>query len=217
MGRLLLIDVLGAVVSLGIWYYAFARYNRRRGAAALRWVQIACRGRGKVVESRWAGSSRLQARFQFPSRWFENARLTLELRPRPLPVQWLLSHWRKQKETLTFEADLDCPPAFRLEVMNHRWCGHSNGRKNDDGRAWEISRPGPVVLTTSAQWAQELAPVVKPLMALREHNFLKVHFRHDSPNFSATVDLEAMADPDAASGFFTVLRELAAGASAKQL
>ena len=111
MGRLLLIDVLGAIFSLGIWYYAFARYNRRRGAAALRWVQIACRGRGKVVESRWSGSSRLQARFQFPSRWFENARLTLQLRPRPLPVQWLLSHWRKQKETLTFEADLDCPPA----------------------------------------------------------------------------------------------------------
>jgi hypothetical protein len=214
VGRLLLIDVLGAMVSLGIWYYAFARYNRRRGAAALRWVQIACRGRGKVVESRWAGSSRLQARFQFPSRWFENAHLTLELRPRPLPVQWLLSHWRKQKETLTFEADLDCPPAFRLEVMNHRWCGHSNGRKDEDGRAWEISRPGPIVLTTRTQCTREL---MNALMASRDHNFLKVHFRQDSPNFSATVDLAALADPEAASGFFTVLRELAAGASAKQL
>jgi hypothetical protein len=31
------------------------------------------------------------------------------------------------------------------------------------------------------------------------------------------VDLEALADPEAASGFLTVLRELAAGASAKQL
>jgi hypothetical protein len=217
VGRLLLIDVLGAIVSLAIWYYAFARYNRRRGAAALRWVQIACRGRGKVVESCWSGSSRLQARFQFPSRWFENARLTLDLRPRPLPVQWLLSHWRKQKETLTFEADLDGPPNFRLEVMNHRWCGHSNGKRANDNRAWEISRPGPVVLTTRAQWTQELTPVVNALMASREHNFLKVHFRQDSPNFSATVDLETLADAEAASGFFTVLRELAAGASAKQL
>jgi hypothetical protein len=107
VGRLLLIDALGAAVSLGIWYFAFARYNRRKGAAALRWVQIACRGRGKVVESRWSGSSRLYARFQFPSRWFENAHLTLQLLPRPLPVQWLVSRWRKQKETLTFEADLD--------------------------------------------------------------------------------------------------------------
>jgi len=31
------------------------------------------------------------------------------------------------------------------------------------------------------------------------------------------VDLETLADPESASGFFTVLRELAAGASAKQL
>jgi len=101
--------------------------------------------------------------------------------------------------------------------MNHRWCGHSNGKTSDDTRQWEITRPGPVVLTTRAQWTQELTPVVNALMASREHNFLKVHFRPDSPNFSATVDLETLADPEAASGFFTVLRELAAGASAKQL
>ena len=217
VGRLLTIDGLGAAFSLGIWYFAFARYNRRKGTAALRWVQIACRGRGKVIETRWSGSSRLQARFQFPSRWFENARLTLNLLPRPLPVQWLLSRWRKQKETLTFEADLDCPPSFRLEVMNHRWCGQSAGKTSDEGRGWEISHPGPVVLTTRAQWTQDLTPVVNALMASREHNFLKVRFCPDSPNFSATVDLEALADPEAASGFLTVLRELAAGASAKQL
>ena len=217
VGRLLTIDAFGAAVALAIWYFAFARYNRRKGSAALRWVQIACRGRGKVVETRWNGSSRLHARFQFTSRWFENAHLTLTLLPRPLPVQWLMSRWRKQKETLTFEADLDYPPAFRLEVMNHRWCGHSTARTSDDGRAWEISRPGPVVLTTRAKWTQELSPVVNALMASREHNFLKVRFRPDSPNFSATVDLESLADPEAASGFLTVLRELAAGASTKQL
>jgi hypothetical protein len=74
-----------------------------------------------------------------------------------------------------------------------------------------------VVLTTRAKWTQELTPVVNALMTSREHNFLKVHFRPDSPNFSATVDLESLADPEAASGFLTVLRELAAGASAKQL
>jgi hypothetical protein len=88
--------------------------------------------------------------------------------------------------------------------MNHRWCGHSNGKRTDDGRCWEISRPGPVVLTTRAQWTQEL---FNALVASRDHNFLKVHFRQDSPNFSATVDLDALADPEAASGFFTVLRE----------
>ena len=217
MGRLLLIDVAGAIVCIGVWYVAFARYNRRKGAATLRWVQVACRGRGKIVESRWSGSSRLCARFQFPSRWFENARLTLNLRPRPLPIQWFLSHWRNQKETLTFEADLDCPPVFHLDVMNHRWSGHSNANKRIGSRKWEISRPGPIVLTTRAEWTQELSPVVNALIASREQNFLKVNFRPDSPNFSATIDLASLNDPETASGFFSVLRELAAGASARQL
>ena len=217
MGRLLVIDVVCAIAALGLWYVLFAAYNRRRGAEALRWVQSACAGKGRILDSRWLNSYRLCARLHFPSRSFENAHVTMKFRPRPLPVHWILNRVRKQKETLTFEADLDCRPAFRLEVMNHRWCGHSNGKASDDTRHWEISRPGPVVLTTRAQWTQELTPVVNALIASREHNFLKVHFRPDSPNFSATVDLETLADPESASGFFTVLRELAAGASAKQL
>ena len=36
-------------------------------------------------------------------------------------LEWLISRWRCQQETLTFEADLDCPPAFNLEVNNYRW------------------------------------------------------------------------------------------------
>ena len=216
MGRLLVIDALGASLVLTLWYLAFARYNHRKGAAALRWVQLACRGRGKVIESRWFGSSRLQARLQFASRRFDNARLTVNLRPRPLPLRWLFSCWQKQKETLTFEADLDFPPGFHLEVFNHRWCGKSE-RRDELSKDWEIHRPGPVVLTTRAKWTQDLSPVVKTLISSREHSFLRVQFRPDSPNFSVTVALEAMQDPDAASGFLTVLRELAAGASAKHL
>ncbi|HXY52966.1 MAG TPA: hypothetical protein VEI01_26200 [Terriglobales bacterium] len=217
MGRLLVIDALGASLLLTLWYLAFARYNHRKGAAALRWVQLACRGgRGKVVESRWFGSSRLQARLQFASRRFDNARLTVNLRPRALPLRWLFSYWRKQKETLTFEADLDFPPGFQLEVFNHRW---ECGKRRDElsSKAWEFHSPGPVVLTTRAKWTQDLSPVVSALMSSREHSFLRVQFRPESPNFSATVALEAMQDPDAASGFLTVLRELAAGASAKHL
>ena len=216
MGRLFLIDVVASCFLLGLWYLIFARYNRRKGTAALRWVQIACRGRGKVVASGWTGSSRLCAKLQFASRWFENAHLTVRLMPRAVPVNWLVSYWRKDKETLTFEADLDYPPGFRLDVLNHRWCGRSS-RASADSAQWEIHHPGPVVLTTRAEWTQELTPVVNALMASREHHFVDVHFRPDSPNFSATVELESLNDPDAASGFLTILRELAAGASAKQL
>jgi hypothetical protein len=215
VGRLLLIDVVASVAVLGLWYLVFAHYNRKKGAAALGWVQSACAGKGRILESRWMSTSNLQARLHFPSRWFENARVTLKLRPRALPVQWLMSCWHKQKETLTFEADLDGSPTFHLEVVRHRWCARNRGlssRQRDD-REWDIYEPGPVILTTRTHWKQDPSAELNALMSARRQDILQVHFRPESPQFSATLRLEALADPTAAAEFVSALREIAAGAS----
>ena len=215
MVRLLVIDFIGAVLVLAAWYFLFAAYNRRKGAEALQWVQSACAGKGRILDSHWLNSSRLHARIQFPSRSFENARVTMKFRPRPLPVHWLLSCWRKQKETLTFEADLGGSPSFQMEVVRHRWCAHSRGvdaRKRDE-REWDIYEPGPVVLTTRTHWKQDPSVELNALMTVRQQDVLRVRFRPESPQFSATVALDALSDPSTAAGFLTTLRELA-GASA---
>jgi hypothetical protein len=215
VARLLLIDVIAAVISLVAWYFLFAAYNRRRGADALRWVQSACAGKGRIVESRWLTTSRLYARLQFPPRGFENARVTMKFRPRPLPVRWALSWWHKQKETLTFEADLGGSPSFHLDVVRHRWCAHSRGVKaRRINREWDIYEPGPVILTTRTHWKQDPAAELNALMAVRQQDVLQVRFRPESPQFSATIALDALDDPRTAAGFLTTLRELAAGASA---
>ena len=218
VGRLLamVIDAVAALVALGAWYFLFAAYNRRRGTEALRWVQSACAGKGRVLDSHWLNSSRLYARLHFPSRSFENAHVTMKFRPRPLPVQWLLSRWHNQKETLTFEADLGGSPNFHLEVTRHRWCAHSRNitaRKRDQ-REWDVYEPGPVVLTTRTHWKQDSTPELNTLMTVRQQDVLQVRFRPESPQFSATIALDALDDPRTAAGFLTTLRELAAGASA---
>ncbi|HUA17060.1 MAG TPA: hypothetical protein VMG31_17325 [Verrucomicrobiae bacterium] len=217
MGQLVLIDVAVAVAALGIWYLLFAGYNRRKGAEALRWVQSACAGKGRLLDSQWLSSSRLYARLQFPSRSFENARVTVIFRPRPQPIQWLLSCWRKQKETLTFEADLGGSPSFYLEVVRHRWCAHSTKTKKTrhwEEREWEIYEPGPVILTTRTHWKQDPTAELNALMAVRHQDVLQVRFRPESPQFSATIQLDCLDDPRTAAGFLSTLRELAAGASA---
>ena len=213
--RLLLIDGVAAVAALGFWYFLFAAYNRRRGAEALRWVESACAGKGRVLDSHWLNSSRLHARVQFPSRSFENAYVTMKFRPRPLPVAWLLSCWRKQKETLTFEADLGGSPSFHLEVVRHRWCARSRGvtSRRRDEREWDLYEPGPVILTTRTHWKQDPTLELNALMTVRQQDVLQVRFRPESPQFSATVALDALSDPRTAAGFLTTLRELA-GASA---
>jgi hypothetical protein len=218
VGRLLLIDVVGSVAVLALWYFVFSTYNRKKGAAALRWVQAACAGKGRILESKWLGSSRVQARLHFPSHWFENARVTLKFRPRALPVQWLMSCWQRQKETLTFEADLGGSPSFSLEVVRHRWSAHNRGLSSQkrDGREWEVYEPGPIILTTRTHWKQDPTAELNALMSARRQDILQVRFRPESPQFSATVHLEALSDPEAAAGFVSALREIAAGASTHQ-
>jgi hypothetical protein len=194
---------------LVIWYLAFARYNRRRAARILSRMQSGWRG--KITTARWADASRLYVGLQVPSSMFRRTRITLKLIPRPVPVNWLLSHWHKQQETLTFEADLDHPPSFNLEVHNHRWSGQS-AKHADDSQNWTVTRPGPVVLTTCEEWRSDHNPMLNTLLAARERNFLIVRFRPDSPHFSATLPLECLPDQEAAAQVLGALRELAAGA-----
>jgi hypothetical protein len=126
-----------------------------------------------------------------------------------------MSCWRKQKETLTFEADLDSSPSFRLEVVRHRWCAHNRGissRKRDD-REWDVYEPGPVILTTRTHWKEDPSAELNALMSARRQDILQVHFRPESPQFSVTVHLESLADPNTAAEFVSALREIAAGAS----
>lgn len=216
MGSSILIVVVVAGVLAFLWYAWFTRYNRRRGAVVLSWVQAACLGHGRIVHPRWqASSSLLKATLNLSSRWFENARLTIRLLPRPLPVQWFLSRYGKREETLTFEADMGFPPGFDLNVIRHRWSGHS-GNKSTRRRTWNIHRPGPVVLTTKEDWPAELSPVVNALTSWRDKDFVSVRFNPTSPHFVATVALENLSNQQAAATLLGLFRELAASSSAKQ-
>jgi hypothetical protein len=219
VGRFVLIDVAAALAVCFVWYGWFVRYNRRRAGAVLQWVQAACLGKGRLVEMRWqASSSRLKARLNLSSRWFEDAQVTIRLLPRPLPLQWAVSRWRQQQETLTFEADMGFPPGFHLDIIRHRWSGHSGAvsKKSSGEREWTITRPGPVILTTKEDWPVELSPVVNALAAWRDKDFVGVRFNSTSPHFTATVPLENLSDQKAASALLGLFRELAASSSAKQ-
>jgi len=137
-----------------------------------------------------------------------------------------MSHWRRQQETLTFEADMGFPPGFHLDVIRHRWAGQSGsgkvgskgaGSRNSTGtRAWTITRPGPVILTTKEDWPAELSPVVNALASWRDKDFVGVRFNSKSPHFTATVALENLSDQKAAASLLGLFRELAASSSAKQ-
>lgn len=214
--RLVLIAAICATAVDVLWFFLFSRYNRRKGALVLKWVEAACATRARIVETKWTNRSCLQAQLHFAAHWFENARVTVKLLPRPMLVEWLICLWRRQREMVTFEADLDDSPNFHLDISRHRWLTQKPKEISNPTRNWTVSRPGPVVLTTRTEWTHELTPLVNTLMTSRGHNLLTVRFRPNSPNLSATIPLDALSSEETTASFLGVLRDLAAGSSASR-
>jgi hypothetical protein len=212
--RIIAVDLLAGAALIALWYFTFRRYNRRRSAQVLRWIQRAFAAHGEVSGVRWLGASRFHVSLRLATNLFHRAAVMVQLLPREMPFHWLLNRLRKKRETLTFEADLDCPPGFDLEVHNHRWCGRTRRKFPKNPQNWTTERAGPFVLTTRKDWQREVTTMMNALGASRECDCLSVCFRRTSPHFSATVPLESISpagqeQPD----IFDVLRELAAGAS----
>jgi hypothetical protein len=205
-------DVLIALVLVSLWYFGFVRYNRKKAEQLLHWICAAGGYEGKVACVRWISASCFHLQLQFPAEDFREAHMKVQLLPREMPLNWLICHLRGRQEALTFEADLNCAPAFNLEVHNYRWRKRGEFRASDGAM---VARTGPVVLTTRGEWQQDLTHMMNGLLASRDCNFERVEFRRDSPHFSASLPLKSIdLDCDGAGQLFEALRELATGASA---
>ncbi len=210
------IDAIAGVAIVVLWYLWFRRHNRRKSIHVLQRIKTAFAGHAQIIGVRWAGASRFSVRLKVLSTLFQHASVLVELYPRELPLNWLWSRLRKRKETLTFEADLECPPAFNLEVHNHRWCGRTRTFPKDHRRI-AVDTCGPFVLTTRNDWQREITTMMTALVASRDCDFLTVSFRRTSPHFTATVPLDSLSpESQCEAEIFNVLRELASCASASR-
>ena len=166
MGRLVLIDAIAAAVLFGAWFFYFTRYNRRKGALALRWVESACSNKGKVLDSTLAGRGSASGPLRLHRALVRQCPSNHPVAAAPDSLQVVRQRLAQAKRDGTFEADLDYAPSFQLDVFRHRWLSQRHGNLTADSREWSVSRPGPVVLTTRTRWTQELSPVVNTLMTL---------------------------------------------------
>ncbi len=215
MGPMAIDAVVGIALVL-LWYVWFRRQNRRKSIQVLQRVKTAFAGHAQIISVRWTGTSRFSVRLKVLSTLFQHASVLVDLHPRELPLNWLWSRLQKRKETLTFEADLECPPAFNLEVHNHRWCGRTRSFPKDHRRV-AVDTCGPFVLTTRNDWQREITTMMTALVASRDCDFLSVNFHRSSPHFTATVPLDSLSpESQCEAQIFNVLRELASCASASR-
>lgn len=217
MYGIIAIDALAGVAFVLLWYFLFLRYNRRKAIQILHSLRNAFAGQAQIIGVQWIGGSRFLVKLRVVSTHFQRASLQVHMYPREFPFSWLWSRFKKHQETMTFEADLECAPAFNLEVHNHRWSGRTR-KFPQDLRRLALDRCGPFVLTTRNDWQREITAMMSALVASRDCDFLSVCFRKMSPHFSATVPLGSIAATDSGSEsqIFDVLRELASCAQASR-
>ncbi|MBV9610482.1 MAG: hypothetical protein JO187_13055 [Acidobacteria bacterium] len=205
--------IAGAVVLA--WYFGFVAYNRRQARRIMGWLEEALVGQGQILGIQWIRPSLFQAPLRLRTSVFQHPAVLVHIAPRELPFSWLAKWWRREPDTLIFEADFDYPPGFSLEVRNHRWCGRTARRFASPPERWSFEQTTPIVLTSRHHWEREVTNMMNALLSCREREFVRLSFSKRSPHFSATVSLQSIS-PDAGSGgnVFEMLRELAGGASA---
>lgn len=207
--------LLMATVFFAAWYGLALRHNQRRARQVLRWIEFALAGQGQAAGVRWIARSRFKVPLHLRYGVFHRAWVVVDLPPREMPLRWLLSKVSGQREVLTFQADLDLPPAFSLEVHNFRWCASSRRKTPVSRASWGFEHSGPLVISTRMEWQKEISSAMASLARGNNREFLDISFQRRSPHFSATLPLQAIApgSPTRACMFET-MRELAGSSSA---
>ena len=211
---ILAISLIAAAALCVTWYCVSVRRKRRKAHEVLRWIQSSLTGRGHVVGISWTSPSRFRVPLRLTCGVFQRAWVLVELNAQQTPVQWLFSRIKGGREVLKFQADLDCPPAFTLQMQNFRWFARSSRKSSIERPGWQFERLQTVMISTKPELQREIACTMTSLSKSDSGDFLEVSFQRRSPHFSATLPLESLAPGSPARSYMLdAMRELAGSAA----
>ncbi len=209
------LNVAAASLFLVLWYCFWARWNRTRARHLLDRIETAFAGYGQVSGIQWLSASEFRVNLRLRKCPFTNPNLVVRMLPREFPINWAIGTWKKRREVLDFQADMQVPPGFNLEVHNQRWYGRTRKRFPRKKSTLRLKHFGPFILTSRREWQKEITSMVQTLAVSRECELLSVSFRRASPHFFASVALDTISGQSTSPvRIFDTLRELASGASA---
>jgi hypothetical protein len=143
--------------------------------------------------------------------------LDVRLAPREMPVKWVIWRLHHRQETLTFEANLTCPPHHSMEIGRTRWTGLTRRWTRNAGN-WKTHSVASLFISTQPEWDPEISSRMTTVVSTREFEFLGVSFRSRPPHFSVTFSLqETLKNPSGELAIFDSLRELAEGSPTSRM
>jgi hypothetical protein len=162
----------------------------------------------------WMAASRFRVPLRLTCGVFQRAWVLVEMRTEETPVQWLVHKISSPREVLTFQADLDFPPTFSLQMQNFRWFARSSRKAEIERPGWQFERLPAVMITTKPESQKEIASTMTSLSRGDNGEFLEVRFQRSSPHFSATLPLDALAPGAPARTYILdAMREMAGSAA----
>ena len=214
-GMAILFVTAVALIALCVtWYAVSLRRKREKAREILRWIQASLAGRGHVVGISWTAASRFRVPLRLTCGVFRRAWVLVEMRTQETPAHWLIQKISNPQEVITFQADLDSPPTFSLQMQNFRWFARSSPKTAIENAGWQFERLPSVMITTKPASQKEIAGTMTSLSRGDNAEFLEVSFQRSSPHFSATLPLEFLA-PGAPTRTYLLdtMREMAGSAS----
>ena len=211
----LLAYLLFGALFCAVWYWLSIRHNRRKAVLVLRWIEAALAGQGHVIGIRWLAASRFRVPLRFSSGVFNRAWVLVELSPCEMPLKWLLNKFRKRQDVIIFQADMDLPPSFSLDVYNFRWFARTSRKAPLTSTRWPFEQTGPFVVSSRMSWQKEIAGTMTSLAGSTNRDFQNISFQRRSPHFSVTFPVETISPASPIRNYmFESVRELAASSSA---
>ena len=211
---ILFVTAVAAIALCVTWYAVSLRRKREKAKEILRWIQASLAGRGHVVGISWMTASRFRVPLRLTCGVFQRAWVLVEMQTQETPVHWLVHKINSPQEVITFQADLDSPPTFSLQMQNFRWYARSSPKTEIADRGWQFERLPSVMITTKPESQKEIAGTMTSLSRGGNGEFLEVGFQRSSPHFSATLPLDALA-PGAPARTYVLdaMREMAGSAA----
>jgi hypothetical protein len=211
------ISVSLGILIVAVWYWAFLRFNRSRALRIVRWLEAAITAHGQISAVEWISPSHFRARLRLSGCAFREPSLEARLAPREMPLKWAMWRWHRRQETLTFEANLSCPPLQHLEIGRTRWTGLTR-RWTQNTEGWPTQTVASMFISTQPEWEPEISSRMTTVVSTREFEFIGVSFRPREPHFSVTFSLqETMNHPSGELAIFDSLRELAEGSPTSRM
>jgi len=211
---ILFVTAVALIALFVTWYAVSLRRKREKAREIVRWIQASLAGRGHVVGISWTAASRFRVPLRLTCGVFRRAWVLVEMRTQETPAHWLVQKISNPQEVITFQADLDSPPTFSLQMQNFRWFARSSPKTAIENAGWQFERLPSVMITTKPASHKEIAGTMTALSRGDNGEFLEVSFQRNSPHFSATLPLDALAPGAPARTYMLdAMREMAGSAA----